>query len=58
MSGFWSLYTGDMAHRHVLIGYAFAWVVQIGYLLSVLRRSSWNGKSKSGKTPSDLKQPQ
>ena len=39
MNGFWATYTQDMAHRHVLIGYAFAWVIQIGYLVSVLRRS-------------------
>ncbi len=52
MTGFWATYTQDMPHRHVLIGYAFAWTVQIGYLLSVLRRST--GK---GKTPSPFERP-
>ena len=32
MSHFWALYTRDMAHRHVLLGYAFAWLAQLGYL--------------------------
>ena len=50
MNGFWSTYTHDLAHRHVLIGYAFAWLIQIGYLLLVLRRSVGNGK-----TPPDSK---
>ncbi len=49
MSGhFWTVYTHDMAHRHVLIGYAFAWLIQLAYLGLVLR-------SRSGpeKTPRD-----
>lgn len=37
MSSFWHTYTQDMAHRHVLLGYAFAWLVQLGYLGLVLR---------------------
>ncbi len=36
LHGFWSTYTSDMAHRHVLIGYAFAWAIQLGYLTYVL----------------------
>ncbi len=36
---FWALYTQDMAHRHVLIGYAFAWLIQLAYLALVLRSS-------------------
>lgn len=44
MSHFWATYTQDMAHRHVLIGYGFAWLVQLGYLGIVLRQS----KTKSG----------
>ena len=46
MSHFWALYTSDMAHRHVLIGYVFAWVIQLGYLFSVLRRSGSRAKSR------------
>ncbi len=37
MTGFWATYTHDMAHRHVLLGYGFAWLVQLGYLGLVLR---------------------
>ncbi len=40
MTGFWATYTSDMPHRHVLLGYAFAWALQLGYLVSVLRRSA------------------
>ena len=39
MSGFWAVYTQDMAHRHVLLAYAFAWVIQLLYLAFVLARS-------------------
>ena len=39
MSGFWALYMHDMAHRHVLLGYGFAWLIQLGYLFSVWYRS-------------------
>ena len=38
-TGFWATYTHDMAHRHVLLAYAFAWLLQLGYLATVLRRS-------------------
>ena len=47
MSHFWTLYTGDMAHRHVLIGYVFAWTIQLGYLISVLRRPGSRKKSRT-----------
>ena len=39
MNGFWSTYTHDMAHRHVLLSYGFVWMIQLGYLAFVLRRS-------------------
>ena len=39
MSHFWSIYTQDMAHRHVLFAYAFAWCIQLGYLAFVFTRS-------------------
>ena len=39
MSGFLVTYTHDMAHRHVLLGYGFAWLIQLGYLVFALRRS-------------------
>jgi hypothetical protein len=39
MTGFWTTYTHDMAHRHVLLAYAFAWLLQLGYLGTVLTRS-------------------
>ena len=41
-TSWWALYTHDMAHRHVLIGYAFAWAIQLGYLCFVLRQRSQN----------------
>ncbi len=47
-TGFWATYTHDMAHRHVLIGYGFAWLVQLAYLASVLRRSRGDHKPGSG----------
>ncbi len=49
-SNWWALYTHDMAHRHVLIGYAFAWAVQLGYLGFVLRRSGTNTTNRSPKS--------
>lgn len=39
MSGFWATYTQDMSHRHVLLGYGFTWLIQLGYLVFALRRS-------------------
>ena len=39
MNSFWVAYTQDMAHRHVLLAYGFAWGVQLGYLGFVLLRS-------------------
>lgn len=48
MTGFWAAYTHDMPHRHVLLGYAFAWALQLGYLVSVLRRSTPGSKHGSG----------
>ena len=48
MTGFWAAYTHDMAHRHVLLGYAFAWMLQLGYLASVLKRSPPGPKDGSG----------
>ena len=42
MSHFWAIYTQDMAHRHVLIGYGFTWLVQLGYLAFVLSRPRSN----------------
>jgi hypothetical protein len=36
MKGFWTLYTSDMPHRHVLLSYGFVWLVQLGYLAFVL----------------------
>ncbi len=44
-ANFWAQYTHDMAHRHVLIAYAFAWLIQLLYLALVLRRS-WSGRQK------------
>ena len=35
---FWLKYTADMAHQHVLLAYAFVWLVQFIYLALVLRR--------------------
>ncbi len=43
MTGFWAAYTRDMAHRHVLLAYGFAWAVQLGYLAFVLFRSRARG---------------
>ncbi len=48
MTGFWATYTSDMPHRHVLLGYGFAWAVQLGYLVSVLRRATPSSKENSG----------
>ena len=39
MNSFWSTYTSDMPHRHVLLAYGFAWAVQLGYLAFVVLRS-------------------
>ncbi len=39
MNAFWAVYTHDMAHRHVLLAYGFAWAVQLGYLAFVTTRS-------------------
>ena len=51
MSGFWAVYTHDMAHRHVLLGYSFAWLLQLGYLASVLWRSRSNETPGSAHDP-------
>lgn len=42
--GFWHKYTADMAHRHVLLAYAFAWAIQLAYLFFVLTRSRTRAK--------------
>ena len=39
MTGFFHTYTQDMPHRHVLLGYGFAWLIQLGYLAFVILRS-------------------
>jgi hypothetical protein len=39
MNHFWATYTQDMPHRHVLLSYGFAWLIQLGYLASVVVRS-------------------
>ncbi len=42
MIGFWTKYTADMAHRHVLLAYGFAWAIQLAYLAFVFLRSRSN----------------
>lgn len=44
MSGFWNTYTADMAHRHVLLAYGFAWAIQLAYLGFVALRSRKGGR--------------
>lgn len=46
MSGFWSTYTADMAHRHVLLAYGFAWAIQLGYLAFVVRKRGSGGSPR------------
>ena len=42
MMGFWTKYTADMPHRHVLLAYGFAWAIQLAYLAFVFLRSRAN----------------
>ncbi len=51
MSGFWATYTHDMAHRHVLLAYGFAWLLQLGYLGLVLLRSRRNAGTPGAALP-------
>jgi hypothetical protein len=39
MMHFWTNYTADMAHRHVLLAYGFAWAIQLVYLAFVALRA-------------------
>lgn len=49
MNAFWAGYTHDMAHRHVLLAYGFAWAIQLAYLAFVALRSRGRSHSGSGR---------